>query len=75
MTEDEWQAHVTHEAAKAIGQWLETRGKLHQSIHQLIMPELQGMAAAAISRYAALRAVRERARSEATPDPSLLYAG
>ena len=28
MSDDEWQAHVTREAAKAIGQWLEARGRL-----------------------------------------------
>jgi hypothetical protein len=44
MTADEWQAHTTHEAAKAIGEWLEGRGRLHQPIHSLTMPELEAMA-------------------------------
>ena len=32
MNSDEWQAHVTREAAKAMGEWLEGRGRLHQPI-------------------------------------------
>ena len=28
MTDDEWQAHVTREAARAVGAWLEARGRL-----------------------------------------------
>ena len=44
MTDDEWQTHVTREAAKAIGEWLEGRGRLHQPIHCLTMPELEAMA-------------------------------
>ena len=34
MTDDEWQAHITREAAKAIGEWLEGRGRL-ASAHPL----------------------------------------
>jgi hypothetical protein len=49
MTSDQWQAHVTREAAKAIGQWLEGRGRLHQPIAALTMAELEAMAANAIS--------------------------
>ena len=49
MTDDEWQAHVTREAAKAIGEWLEGRGRLHQPIRCLTMPELEAMAQNAIS--------------------------
>jgi hypothetical protein len=51
MTDDEWQAHVTHEAAKAIGEWLEGRGGLHQPIRCLTMPELEAMAQNAISVF------------------------
>ena len=32
MTPDEWQAHVTREAALEIGRWLEARGRLHAPI-------------------------------------------
>jgi hypothetical protein len=58
MTDGEWQAHVAHEAAKAIGQWLEGRGRLHQPIHSLTMPELEAMAQNAISRFIVLASHR-----------------
>ena len=51
MTDDEWQAHTTHEAAKAIGEWLEGRGGLNQPIRCLTMPELEAMAQNAISVF------------------------
>jgi hypothetical protein len=51
MTDDEWQAHVGREAAKAIGEWLEGRGGLHQPIRCLTMPELEAMAQNAISVF------------------------
>jgi hypothetical protein len=58
MTDDEWQAHVTHEAAKAIGEWLEGRGRLHQPIRSLTMPEIESMAQNAISRFIVLASQR-----------------
>jgi hypothetical protein len=58
MTADEWQAHVAHEAAKAIGEWLEGRGRLHQPIRTLTMPELEAMAQNAISRFIVLASQR-----------------
>ena len=51
MTDEEWEAHVTREAAKAIGEWLEGRGGLHQPIRCLTMPELEAMAQNAISVF------------------------
>ena len=51
MTDDEWQAHVTREAAKAIGEWLEGRGGLQQPIRCLTMPDLEAMAQNAISTF------------------------
>ncbi|MGE5536360.1 MAG: hypothetical protein ACM3W7_12695 [Acidobacteriota bacterium] len=51
MTDDEWQAHVTRAAAKAIGEWLEGRGGLHQPIRCLTMPDLEAMAQNAISTF------------------------
>jgi hypothetical protein len=51
VTDDEWQAHVTREAAKAIGEWLEGRGGLHQPIRCLTMPDLEAMAQNAISTF------------------------
>jgi hypothetical protein len=62
MTDDEWHAHVTREAAKAIGAWLEARGRLHQPIQCLTMPELEGMATAAVSRFVVMGS--ERIRTE-----------
>ncbi len=58
MTDDEWQAHVAHEAAKAIGEWLEGRGRLHQPIHSLTMGELEAMAQNAISTFIVLASHR-----------------
>jgi hypothetical protein len=58
MTDDEWHARVTREAARAIGAWLEARGLLHQPIHCLTMPELEGMATAAISRFVVMGSER-----------------
>ena len=58
MTDDKWQAHVAHEAAKAIGEWLEGRGRLHQPIRSLTMLELEAMAQNAISRFIVLASQR-----------------
>lgn len=46
MTDDEWQAHVTRESAKEIGEWLSARGtgKLRSPIASLTLPELEAMA-------------------------------
>ncbi len=51
MSDDQWQAQVTREAAKAIGEWLEGRGGLHQPIRCLTMPDLEAMAQNAISIF------------------------
>lgn len=55
---DEWQAHVAREAAKAMGQWLEGRGKLNQPIAALTLADLEGMAASAIARFVVLASHR-----------------
>ena len=75
MTDDEWQAHVAHEAAKAIGEWLEGRGRLHQPIRSLTMPELEAMAATAIARFVVLGAERIRDEPESAADLMWLLAG
>lgn len=62
MTDDEWQAHVTREAARAIGTWLEGRGRLHQPIATLMLGDLEAMAANAISRFVVLGMERIRER-------------
>ena len=69
MTDDEWQAHVTREAAKAVGEWLEGRGRLHQPIRCLTMPELEAMAANAIGRFVVLAS--ERIKAEPNEHPAL----
>ena len=58
MTDDEWQAHVTREAARAVGAWLEARGRLHRPIRSLTMPELEAMASNAIARFIVLASER-----------------
>ncbi len=60
MQSDAWQAHTTREAAKAIGNWLEERGRLHMPIQTLTMPELEAMAVNAISRWIVLNTNRAK---------------
>jgi hypothetical protein len=77
MTDDEWQAHVAHEAAKAIGEWLEGRGRLQQAIGSLTMPELEAMAQNAISRFIVLasRRIAEAPREPESQKLSTLLMG
>ena len=56
MTEDEWQAHVTREAGREIGGWLEARGRLDRPIRSLTLRDLEAMADNAISRFIVLAA-------------------
>ncbi|HET6377010.1 MAG TPA: hypothetical protein VFG05_01670 [Methylocella sp.] len=60
MTDDEWQAYVTREAAKEIGRWLEARGagSLKSPIASLTMADLEAMAVNAISRFIVLQSER-----------------
>ena len=64
MTDDEWQAHVAHEAAKAIGEWLEGRGGLHRPIRSLTLPDLEAMAQNAISTFIVMASTRIRERPD-----------
>jgi len=66
VTEDEWQAHVTREAAKEIGAWLEARGRLDRPIRTLTMRDLEAMADNAISRFIVLASRRVREKPEET---------
>ncbi len=75
MTDDEWQAHTTREAAKAIGRWLEGRGGLHQPIRSLTMRDLEAMAAKANDRFVVLAAARIRGEPESATDLRWLMAG
>jgi len=60
MTPDEWQAHVTREAAKEIGKWLEARGRLDRPIASLRLADLDAMASLAISRFVVLASYKIR---------------
>lgn len=64
MTDDEWQAHVTRMAAKAMGEWLEGRGGLNQPIRCLTMPDLEAMAQNAISTFIVKTSQRIRERPD-----------
>ena len=75
MTSDQWQAYVTREAAKAIGQWLEGRGRLHQPIAALTMAELEALATSAISRFVVLASQRIRECPEDSENLSRLLLG
>jgi hypothetical protein len=76
VTEDEWQAQVTREAAKEIGGWLEARGRLDRPIRSLTLRDLEAMADNAISRFIVLasRRVKEKPE-EAASLRSFLLAG
>ena len=68
MTEDEWQAHVTREAAKEMGAWLEARGRLHQPIRSLTMRDLEALAQNAITQFIVLASRRVAEEPEDTRD-------
>ena len=74
VTDDEWQAHVVHEAGKAIGEWLNARGNLQQPIRSLSMPDLEAMAQNAISQFIVLtsRRIAQRPLAPASQKLSLL---
>ena len=75
MTEDEWQAHVTREAAREIGAWLEARGRLERPIRSLTMRDLEAMAGNAISRFIVLASRRIQEKPDETrPLRSFLMA-
>jgi hypothetical protein len=62
MAEDEWQTYVTREAARAVGAWLEARGRLQQPVAALTLWDLEGIATVAISRFVVLASQRIRER-------------
>lgn len=71
MTDDEWQAHVTREAAREIGRWLEARGagKLRSPIASLTMADLEAMASNAVSRWIVLQSERLKQQDRPREDP------
>ena len=60
MTNDEWQRHVTREAAREIGEWLAGKGDglLHRPVASLTMADLEAMATCAISHWIVLQSQR-----------------
>jgi hypothetical protein len=68
VTEDEWQAHVTREAAREIGAWLEARGRLDQPIRSLTMRDLEALAQNAITQFIVLASWRVAEEPEDTRD-------
>ena len=58
MSADDWQAHVTTEAALAMGRWLEARGRLDRPIATLTRKDLECMASNAIGRFIVLASER-----------------
>jgi hypothetical protein len=75
MTDDEWQAHVTREAAKEVGKWLEGRGRLKQPIAALTMADLEAMASNAISRFIVLASQRIKEQPAGSEDLTRLLLG
>ena len=75
MTPDEWQAHVTREAAKDIGKWLEARGRLDRPIASLRLTDLDAMASVAISRFVVLASFKIREEPAAHPELENLLLG
>jgi hypothetical protein len=75
VSPDEWQAHVTREAALEIGRWLEGRGRLHRPVASLTLPELEAMAVAAISRFVVLASERMLEAPEESEDLTRLLLG
>jgi hypothetical protein len=72
MTDDEWQAYVMREAAKAIGEWLEGRGGLHRPIRDLRMSDLEAMAQNAISTFIVKSSERRANHEPESQTPSVL---
>jgi len=71
MTDDAWQAHLTREAAREIGRWLEGRGagRLRSPIASLTLADLEAMASNAISRWIVLQSERLARQGWPKDDP------
>lgn len=69
MSPNEWQAHVTREAALEIARWLEARGRLHGPIASLSLGDLEAMADSAISRWIVLQSRRLQSEKWPPEDP------
>ncbi len=74
MTDDEFQAYATREAAMAIGEWLIDAKVLEKPVQALRRHELEAMAAAAISRFMVLTA-EEMAKGRPLLPEVILFGG
>ena len=75
MTDDEWQRHACHEAAKAIGAWLEARKRLAVPVASLTMGDLEGLAERAINRWIVLASERLADAPEKSAEIASLLMG
>lgn len=75
LTDDEWQAFSRHEAAKAIGAWLEARKKLGVPVASLTMGDLEGLVERAINRWIVLASERLADAPEKSEKIGLLLMG
>jgi len=75
MSPDDWQAHVTREAAKEIGKWLEARGRLDRPITSLRLSDLEAVASVAISRFVVLASHKIREAPQQHADIENLLMG
>jgi len=73
MTDNEWQAYVTREAAQEIGAWLEARGGLDGPIRALSLRDLEAMASNAISRFIVLTSQRRQMQPGSAHTPIDLF--
>jgi hypothetical protein len=71
LSDDDWQAFTVQEAAKAIGQCLEARGRLDQPIKRLTMRDLERMADSAVSRWVVVNSYRLKVCPR--PPPNLTW--
>ena len=53
-----------------MGEWLEGRGRLHQPIAALTLPDLEAMAANAISRFVVLGSQRMTSKADNAEAPT-----
>ena len=68
LSHDEWEQFTGTEAAKAIGEWLQARGRLDRPIHRLTLADLQAIADRAICRWIVLSSIRLQERPAACAD-------
>jgi hypothetical protein len=80
VSPDEWQAHLTREAAKVVGKWPEAqgrlaRGRLGHPVASLRLSDLEAVASVAISRFIVLASQRIREAPEQQTELEALLMG